>query len=1252
LQCLYVLLYVVNDANDKGGWFRCFYFCSKQNASIMKGIIHLKYSTAIFITALLYLLPALTMAQGTFQLNGNGGQADLGNNCYRLTTATNNQFGSAWYKQKIDLNQDFDMSANLNFGTQDGGADGIVFAFQNYCTSAGVGGGGIGILNVTPSVFVEFDTWQNGNYNDPAYDHVAIAKNGDVTHGTANALAAPVGILAGNPNVENGQDYLVRILWTIADTTLKVYVNGNLRQTYSGNIVNSVFGGSPYVYWGFTAATGGANNLHTFCIVTPPTNIIRLNNIEICEGSSQQVSLPGASSYAWSPNTGISSTTVSNPVLSPTVTTTYTVSMTDACNNVQTDTIRVTVNPLPNVSLNLPFVQQCLGGASVTLSGGTPAGGTYSGPGVSAGQFNPTTAGQGAHQIDYTYTDANGCVNTDNNIVLVNPLPNVSLSSFTAVCANDPAFALTGGSPLGGTYSGPGVSGGNFNPATAGNGTHTISYNYIDPNTGCTGSDSKTITVNSVPAATINTPGGTVLCSGASINLTTNAVGGVSYQWLQNASPVTNSAPGNTSYTVASQGAYTLIATSGAGCTATSSAVNVTSGVTPTASISSGSTQFCPGSSVTLTSNLGANETIAWYLNNNVINNATASTYNATAAGSYTAIITASSGCTATSNAITLTQLPGAVATATSSLPAFCPNTTSITLTAGNVNGANYQWLNGNTPINTATSATYSATAAGTYSVIVSLGTCADTSTAITLNTAANPTAILTTADSSYCPGTGSLTVTQTNGASYSWFLNGSATAGSNNSLSVSQSGAYYAVVVSADQCSATSNTINMTEQSAPSAVISASSTTICSGNAVTLTADPVATATYEWFRNGTSQGAASATNTFSATQSGSYTCIVSNGCSSTSNAISVTVSTAPPTPTFMFGPTSVCLGGFDLFSVTTVAGATSYTWSVSPAGAGFVQSGQGTDEVTITFLNQNATVSAVANNACGSSSPIQESVTIDNNPFCGGNDVFFGAAPTNTCQGSTVTFYNYTDPTIVAALLPVWDFGAGATPATSTSSGPVTVTYNSPGFKTVTLVYNDGFGNMVTGIGYTDYINISGSVSTSAISGNANLADCTNNTETYSVTNTAGSTYNWTVTGGTITSGQGTNSATVNFPTSGGVVSVSETNSAGCVGAAVTFNVSCPDGVVNTSPLFTSLNVYPNPSNGMLTLACNLQQSSAYSLTLFDIAGKQIWNKNANAAGGEFKEQLDFTGFAKAVYFMQISVEGQTATKKIVLQD
>ena len=109
-----------------------------------------------------------------------------------------------------------------------------------------------------------------------------------------------------------------------------------------------------------------------------------------------------------------------------------------------------------------------------------------------------------------TVGDNAGCTASSSNSinVTVNPLPNVTLNAFTAVCSTDPQFALTGGSPSGGTYSGTGVSAGNFNPMTAGVGTHTITYTYTDGN-GCTNMTTQNITVNNctgIPTIQLQAP--------------------------------------------------------------------------------------------------------------------------------------------------------------------------------------------------------------------------------------------------------------------------------------------------------------------------------------------------------------------------------------------------------------------------------------------------------------------------------------------------------------------------------------------------------------------------------------------------------------------------------------------------------------------------------------------------------------------------------------------------------------------------
>lgn len=66
--------------------------------------------------------------------------------------------------------------------------------------------------------------------------------------------------------------------------------------------------------------------------------------------------------------------------------------------------------------------------------------------------------------------------------ITINSLPVVTLDPLNFVCINSPIFALSGGSPAGGGYAGPGISNNQLNPVIAGLGTHTIIYSYTDAN--------------------------------------------------------------------------------------------------------------------------------------------------------------------------------------------------------------------------------------------------------------------------------------------------------------------------------------------------------------------------------------------------------------------------------------------------------------------------------------------------------------------------------------------------------------------------------------------------------------------------------------------------------------------------------------------------------------------------------------------------------------------------------------------------
>ncbi len=227
-------------------------------------------------------------------------------------------------------------------------------------------------------------------------------------------------------------------------------------------------------------------------------------------------------------------------------TSTITWTATDACGNVSTCTTVVTINPLPTVSIN-PLPNVCISATTVALSG-TPSGGSFSGPGVTGNSFNPSVAGLGTHTIIYSYTDANGCTATDNTTISVNSLPAIVVTPVSALCNDDAAVTLNA-SPVGGTFSGNGVTGNSFDPTVAGSGTHTITYTYNDPSGTCpTATSSISITVS--PAATANAGSTQTVCSGKTVSLAGTIGGsGTSATWSAPSGTFTNANSLTSSYT-------------------------------------------------------------------------------------------------------------------------------------------------------------------------------------------------------------------------------------------------------------------------------------------------------------------------------------------------------------------------------------------------------------------------------------------------------------------------------------------------------------------------------------------------------------------------------------------------------------------------------------------------------------------------------------------------------------------------------
>ncbi|MBW7890800.1 MAG: PKD domain-containing protein, partial [Chitinophagaceae bacterium] len=217
----------------------------------------------------------------------------------------------------------------------------------------------------------------------------------------------------------------------------------------------------------------------------------------ICVGGSVQLDAgyePGAT-YTWTPATGLSSTSVYNPVASPSSTTSYVVYKTKCGINSNTDTIIVNVNTPPTVNLG-PDATVCAG-SSITLDAGN-AGATYlwsTGATTRTITINPSSTT--TYSVDVTL---NGCTASDTITVNVNPSFTVDLGPDQSMCAGG-SITLDAG-VTGATYQ----WGSTFSPAYSSMTTKTVialgagKYWVTVTKGGCSVTDTVEITVK--PAVT------------------------------------------------------------------------------------------------------------------------------------------------------------------------------------------------------------------------------------------------------------------------------------------------------------------------------------------------------------------------------------------------------------------------------------------------------------------------------------------------------------------------------------------------------------------------------------------------------------------------------------------------------------------------------------------------------------------------------------------------------------------------------
>jgi hypothetical protein len=437
--------------------------------------------------------------------------------------------------------------------------------------------------------------------------------------------------------------------------------------------------------------------------IIKPGRLYTNADVTICSGSSVQLNTTGGSNYSWSPTTGLSNSTIANPLASPTTTTQYTVTSNSSGCYLQ-DTILITVNPSSGLSAYVSISPS----TSTAICSGTPV--LFTATPTNAGsspvyqwKLNGTNVGTN------TYTYSNAALNSGDIITCI-------MTSSLQCVSNSPAT-----------------------------------------------SNSITMTVlpNVSPSVSINTPQ-TIICSSSSALFTATPVNGGGspvYQWKRNGNSVGSNSNTYFDNSLTNLDVISVQMTSNAVCasplvvSSNSIIMTVNQSTTPAIVISTPNGTVCSGSNVTFTavaSNVGVTPTYQWKVNGtNAGTNSNTFTTNTLLNNSIvTCDVTSSATCntvnTVTSNSILMTVISAPSAPVVTSNSPVTLNGT-ITLFASTISGANYIWSgpNGfNSSTQNPTISNASAANSGTYSVYAVLNGCPGQSGSAVVTVSGLPTTV------------------------------------------------------------------------------------------------------------------------------------------------------------------------------------------------------------------------------------------------------------------------------------------------------------------------------------------------------------------------------------------------------------------------------------------------------------------------------------------------------------------------------
>lgn len=588
-------------------------------------------------------------------------------------------------------------------------------------------------------------------------------------------------------------------------------------------------------------------------------------------------------------------------------------------------------------------------------------------------------------------------------------------------------------------------------------GTTTITYT---DNAGCSATYS--VTINAGPTATASAVN-TSVCEGDNIQLTGNTVGSATYSWTgPNGFTSSDEDPIISNAIIGDAGTYSLVITSG-GCSSASDDVVISVNANPTANAGVVNNTICAGQDIELTGNTVSGATYSWTGPNGftssdedpVITGATTS-----ASGTYSLTIT-DNGCSSTTSNVAVTVNP------TPSVNASAVNTTicegdNIELTGNTVSGASYSWTGPNgfssadeDPIITvATSAD-----AGTYSLIITQGSCSSASDNVAISVSPVPTALAGALNNTVCEGEDiELTGNTVSGGTYSWTGPNGFTSSDEDPVisgSTTSNAGNYSLVITVGSCSSTNSDISITVNELPS--LNASGTDIsCFGEndgVATVTATGNGPFSYSWSPSGGSSSTASGLG------ADSYTVTVTdnNNCVSTE-----TVTINEPSEIILTTSTtaSQCTVDDGSATVSATGGTGNYTYLWTPSSqTGPTATGLGAGSYDIEVTDDSGCSATETVNVPSVNGP---SVSIINavDVTCPGETT--GSAEASVSGGTAPYSYTWTPSSQNTAVASNLSAGSYSVQVTDDAGcvGSANVTINGPSpFDVSASVTNAGCG-------------------------------------------------------------------------------------------------------------------------------------------------------------------------------------------------